>query len=366
MKFIKLNSDENVMFIDAIEETIKYIRDEENLKFNTQKDIGQALEINFRIWHFFLWDFKEYRDFLDNLSIDNEVIEAFKDNTYWLFRIIYSTKEYVIIEDLISKKELKITWEFEWSDKSILDLPIWSEVISRIIKYKNEFYLLKNYYYFITEENKYLSNSILDFFQKNKFKFDLYILEKFINEITKLVNEKNKISEINYYKRLTNSLKEVLPNKKLREAIKLIDKNNFNSYVSLFELLNQNFVKIDNLTKIINNFMDYIEEDNSFWDTFKYKITFILSNSLFLTTLNKNKNISKKFSYEDKKELLSLLVIWNNDEILEEIKKNWITEIDIENKMSILIDFILNNKDLNQAIQDSNLPESKKKELLEI
>ena len=110
--------------------------------------------------------------------------------------------------------------------------------------------------------------------------------------------------------------------------------------------------------------MDYIEEDNSFWDVFKYKFSFIIIKSLFLTTLNKNK--SKQFSYENKKELLNSLVNWNNNEILEEIEKNWITEIDIENKMGILINFILNNKDLNEAIQDSNLPESDKKELLEI
>ena len=225
MKIIKFDSEENLKFVDAIEETIKYIRDEENLKknvtekklkeikeldnelyflieenseFDTKKDVGRVVEINFRIWHFFLWDFDDDWDFIDNLNIDDEVREAFRNNIFSCFRIIETTKEYAIIKDLISENTLKITWEFEWSDNSIINLPIWSEIIARIVKYKNEIYSLKIYYYFNTdiEENKYLSNHIIKFFQKSEFKFNLYILEKLFNNIKKISKKKIKPNKL--------------------------------------------------------------------------------------------------------------------------------------------------------------------------
>lgn len=306
MKQITFTSNENFAYITAINNFMWYIAkmknnedlekiDDDlwhfitaNLNLNPSENRTSVVEINMRIWHFFLFDYGDEILFNKAFSWDDSLRASIKSNVFWLFEIVQiNNNSSVVIKDMITSQEYEITEEFEWSEYSLTQLNIGTRIISRILKNHNEWYVLKNYYYFPWEENK-LWDALEKYFKSNKnIKLDLYMVEKIIFDFNSLKNWSVSDTNINYYKRFLNSIKNVLSKNDQKEIKKIIDNLEVEKPETILSIMNF-LIKIkDNkkVSHIISSLFDYLYYNFDEEDVYEFMYIFV--KVYFITFLTK-------------------------------------------------------------------------------
>jgi len=277
-----------MQFIKAIDNILRYIETDKsasdevkdisgfmyemiitNQKIDLDRHKEWVLEINSRIGHYFLFDYQDQDNFVDTLNMSKEVHHTRATNLFSLFELVSKDQNgiFVTIRDLLTNQNLEVYGEFEGSEHRLMNLPIWVRMISRLITFQNKIFLLKNYYYFVWDQDEY-SFVIQEYFQNNRIKLHLYEVEKIV--YTLQPNEKKETEssvQINLHKRFLWTLKNILPKKKIIELKKKLE--NLSDPDHVFDALDFILKYLQDPRKVLfvlKEFNALIVDETSKWD----------------------------------------------------------------------------------------------------
>ena len=252
----------------------KFFELSQKLSANLKEDVD-LLTINFNVdklskyilenskWNILEWEkFGRIMHYiiLDNIDLikqyldSSKEVEILKTSMLWIFEIIEITENFIKLLDISSWQTYEIIWEWEWSEKSLLDCEEWDLLISRLIKLDDWWYNMKNFYYI--NKSVYWS---WDWFEELKIGYkhlfswvkDMLDMEERMNNLNKAIMQEWLLTNINYLKKIKNLLLKPVWKKKYNELEKILQKKDSNTYSDFLNFLSK--------FKISNNLLNELK-----------------------------------------------------------------------------------------------------------